>query len=146
MRKVPSGETSFAGVVPALMRSGWIVEAGSDNTAWAWLYCVLIRIIIILCINTDNTAAGRGGVVIVIKTHHDPINSSVRRPPPPIEGVADPAAHPVLQRLLGFPRVRGHVVGALRECSRDVHALLPASRDSCRRRCPRVAGVWCGLT
>ena len=28
------------------------------DTAWAWLYYVLIRIVIILCINTDNTAAG----------------------------------------------------------------------------------------
>ena len=39
--------------------------------------------------------------------------------------IADPAARPIFLRLTQeFPRVRGHVFGAFRECSADVHALL----------------------
>ena len=55
--------------------------------------------------------------------------------------VADPAARPVLQRLLGFPRVRGHVVGAFRECSRDVHALLAETAAAAAAREWRECGA-----
>ena len=55
--------------------------------------------------------------------------------------VPDPAARPILARLLEYPRVRGHAVGAFRECSQDVHALLDETATAASARQWRECGA-----
>ena len=53
----------------------------------------------------------------------------------------DPLARPIWLRLSGYPRVRGHCIGAFGECSSDVHALLQLTASSAAERHWRSAGV-----
>ena len=56
--------------------------------------------------------------------------------------VADPDARPIFRRLTQeFPLVRGHVFGAFRECSRDVHALLHETAAAASAREWRECGA-----
>ena len=55
---------------------------------------------------------------------------------------ADPAARPIFLRLTQeFPRVRGQVFGAFRECSADVHALLCETATAAAAREWRESGA-----
>ena len=56
--------------------------------------------------------------------------------------IADPAARPIFLRLTQeFPRVRGQVFGAFRECSADVHALLRETATAAAAREWRESGA-----
>ena len=56
--------------------------------------------------------------------------------------IADPAACPIFLRLTQeFPRVRGQVFGAFRECSADVHALLRETATAAAAREWRQCGA-----
>jgi len=56
--------------------------------------------------------------------------------------VVDPDARPIFRRLTQeFPLVRGHVFGAFRECSRDVHALLHETAAAASAREWRECGA-----
>ena len=56
--------------------------------------------------------------------------------------IVDPAARPIFLRLTQeFPRVRGQVFGAFRECSADVHALLRETATAAAAREWRESGA-----
>ena len=56
--------------------------------------------------------------------------------------IVDPAARPIFLRLTQeFPRVRGQVFGAFRECSADVHTLLREAATAAAAREWRESGA-----